>query len=168
MDVIDLSPRPVEQPRPARSRRKWGAIGVLIAVLAVGGVVVAKFLTDAIDYYCDVEDVGIQSGCDAQRPLRLQGIVQEGSRSIEQGVTRFTLVGATDHTKSFPVVYQGVPSSEIFQDCVRVVVHGQLRDGVFQSDNVDVKHDNQYASADKVGKDSERSAACLQLHQPSP
>lgn len=167
-EPLDLSPRDTPSAPPARTRRKWGAILALVAIVAVGGVVVTKFLTDAIDYYCDVEDVGLKPGCDADRPIRIQGIVKEGTRSIAGGVTTFTIVGATDHAKEFPVHYSGVPSSEIFQDCVRVVVHGQLRNGVFEGDNVDVKHDNNYAAADEAGHESERSAACLQLRPQSP
>lgn len=168
MDVIDLSPREVAAPPAPRRPRRWGAIIALLAIVAIGGVVVTKFLTEAIDYYCDVEDMGVKSGCAADKPIRIQGLVKEGTKQIGGGVTRFTLIGSKDHSLSYPVQYDGVPSSEIFQECVSVVVHGELRNGVFIGDNVDVKHDNKYQAADVAGKNSERSAACQQLQLPSP
>ncbi len=166
---MDLKPRALEplDPTPPR-RRRWGAILALVLVLAAGGVIVAKFLTDALDYYCNVEDVGHKSGCEADRPIRIQGFVKEGTKKIVDGITTFTIVSTENHRDSYPVEYDGVPASEIFQDCVRVVVHGQLRDGRFFGDNVDVKHDTKYQSADQAEQKSERSAACLQLQLPQP
>lgn len=166
---MDLKPREVEpvEGAPAK-RRKWGAILALVVVLAAGGVIVTKFLTDALDYYCNVEDIGTKSGCEADRTLRIQGFVKEGTKRVDNGITTFTIVSTENHRDSYPVQYDGVPSSEIFQDCVRVVVHGKLTNGVFLGDNVEVKHDNQYQSADKTEQSSERSAACLQLRPPQP
>lgn len=154
---LDLTPRPVPAAVAAKRKRRWGAIVALIAVLGVGGVVVTKFLTEAIDYACDVDELGHKSGCAAGNRLRLQGEVKEGTKKIVNGVTTFVL---TKDGVDLPVHYDGVPSSEIFQDCVNVVVHGQLIDGVFEGDNVTVKHSNTYEAADAAGISKERSAAC--------
>ncbi|MEI2707145.1 MAG: cytochrome c maturation protein CcmE [Ilumatobacteraceae bacterium] len=166
---MDLKPREIEplETAPAQ-RRKWGAIVALVLVLAAGGIIVTKFLTDSLDYYCNVEEVGKKSGCEADRALRIQGFVKEGTKRISNGITTFTIVSTENHVDNYPVQYDGVPSSEIFQDCVRVVVHGRLTNGVFLGDNVEVKHDNQYESADKAEQSTERSAACLQLRLPQP
>ena len=64
--------------RPSR-QRNWAAIALLVVVLIAGGVVVTKFLTSAIDFYCNVDEVGHKSGCEDGRRLRIQGTVDEGS-----------------------------------------------------------------------------------------
>ena len=55
--ALDLSPRDVV-PTAARGKKKpWLAYGVLALVLVTGGVFVTKFLTSAIDYYCNVDEI---------------------------------------------------------------------------------------------------------------
>ena len=52
---------------------------MLVVVLVAGGVVVTKFLTSAIDFYCNVDEIGSKDGCEAGRRLRIQGTVEEGT-----------------------------------------------------------------------------------------
>ncbi len=52
---------------------------MLALVVVAGGVIVMKFLGSAVDYYCNVDEIGARSGCDAGRRLRVQGTVDEGS-----------------------------------------------------------------------------------------
>ena len=163
-DPAGSSPAAGDAPRSPGKRRPWLAVGLLVAVLAVGGFIVARLLTKSLDYYCDVDQVGRKAGCEGTSPIRLQGSVKEGSRTTVNGaggaVTEFVI---THNHAELPVRYRGVVNNEIFQDCVNVVVHGQLREGVFDSDNVEVKHSNEYQSADDPAvKESKRSAACLQ------
>ena len=51
----------------AKSRRRWLSIVVLCIVLVAGGVIVTQFLRSAVDYYCNVDEIGQRSGCDADR-----------------------------------------------------------------------------------------------------
>lgn len=158
---MDLKPRPVDvAPAAAKHpKRKWWAVGLLVAVLGFGGFIIAKFLTDSIDYYCNVDELGRKDGCSADKRIRIQGAVKEGSKQFENGITSFVI---TWNGAELPVRYDGVPTSEIFQECIDVIVQGQLRGDVFEGDNVEVRHSNEYQSNDKVAQDSERSAACLQ------
>ncbi len=141
---IDLSPRTdadgtaVSTPR----RRNWLPIFVLIGVVVAGGVIVTQFLTSAVDYYCNVDEVDVRDGCDADRRIRLQGTVDEGSIHDEAGVTTFTISfnGAT-----IPVSYAGEPGG-IFKECIPVVVHGVIDDGTLQGDRVEVKHSEEYVA----------------------
>jgi cytochrome c-type biogenesis protein CcmE len=130
---------------------------VLGLVLVGGGVVVTKFLTSAIDYYCNVDELGEKSGCEAGRRLRVQGNVEEGSVSETDGVTTFVM---SFDGAELPVRYEGEPGG-IFQECVPVVVHGRLDEssGVFDGDRVEVKHDNEY-EADNGDRIDEAKAAC--------
>ena len=38
------------------------SMAVLVAVIVFGGVVVTKFLSSAIDYYCNVDEIGVKDG----------------------------------------------------------------------------------------------------------
>jgi cytochrome c-type biogenesis protein CcmE len=142
---MDLTPRTTTDPAapPARRRRRVLPIAVLVAVLAAGGVIVYQFLSSAVDYYCNVDEVGTRQGCDADRRLRVQGTVEDGSVVAEGGVTRFVIAfnGA-----ELPVEYQGAPGG-IFKECIPVVVHGRLDGGVLAGDRVEVKHSEEYEAA---------------------
>ncbi len=141
-DSLDLSPRAVT-PRQQRKRRPWPAIIVLVLVVAAGGIVLTKFLTSAIDYYCNVNEIGAKSGCEAGHRLRVQGVVDKGSVENDGVTTKFDMSfgGVT-----IPVTYDGEPGG-IFKECIPVVVHGILADGVFLGDRVEVKHSNEYKAA---------------------
>ncbi|MEY3806234.1 MAG: cytochrome c-type biosis protein CcmE, partial [Actinomycetota bacterium] len=89
---MDLTPRSQdESPAGARRKRRWGPMLLVAAALIGGGVVVTQFLTSAIDYYCNVDEIGVRSGCDSDRRVRVQGIVEQGSVRKEDGATVFTL-----------------------------------------------------------------------------
>ena len=118
---------------------------VVVLVLGVGGVIVVKFLSSAIDYYCNVDEIGKRSGCEADRRLRIQGVVD--AKSVESdGVTTTFTISFNDAT--IPVRYDGEPGG-IFDECVPVVVHGELKEGTFYGDRVEVKHSNEYKAKNK-------------------
>jgi cytochrome c-type biogenesis protein CcmE len=151
-DALDLSPR--ERPvARGRRRRPWFAIVVLFAVVVAGGVVVTQFLTSAIDYYCNVDDIDVKEGCEAGRRLRIQGVVDEGSVRDDGTATAFTV---SFGTKTLPVRYEGDPGG-IFKECIPVVVHGVLTDGLFLGDRIEVKHSNEYEAENPDRVKSEAS-----------
>ncbi len=144
--MTDLSPRTgAEAGGPARRRRRrWLPLVVLGLVLVAGGVIVTQFLRSAVDYYCNVDEIDNRSGCDADRRLRLQGVVERGSIVEDGGDTEF-LIGFNGAT--VPVHYDGQPGG-IFKECIAVVVHGRF-DGatqVFAGDRVEVKHSDEYVA----------------------
>ena len=158
---MDLSPRTTTTTAtlPPPRRRNWGAVALLVVVLIAGGLVVTKFLTSAIDFYCNVDEVGHKSGCEAGRRLRIQGTVEEGTVKKDGAVTDFVIAfnGVT-----IPVHYEGDPGG-LFQECIPVVVHGTLdSDGVFEGDKLEVKHTNEYAAKNPDRLDPSKSAACSQ------
>lgn len=158
---MDLSPRTTTTTAtlPPPRRRNWGAVALLVVVLIAGGVVVTKFLTSAIDFYCNVDEVGHKSGCEAGRRLRIQGTVEEGTVKKDGAVTDFVIAfnGVTR-----PVRYEGDPGG-LFQECIPVVVHGTFdSDGVFEGDKLEVKHTNEYAAKNPDRLDPSKSAACSQ------
>jgi cytochrome c-type biogenesis protein CcmE len=145
-------------PLPPR-RRNWPALALLVVVLGLGGVIVTKFLTSAIDFYCNVDEVGHKSGCEAGRRLRIQGTVDEGSVEHSGAVTDFRISfnGVTKEVR-----YEGDPGG-LFQECIPVVVHGVLdASDVFEGDKLEVKHSNEYAAKNPERLDPSKSAACSQ------
>ena len=141
---LDLTPRTNVDGTAVASRRKrnWLPILVLALVVVAGGVIVTQFLTSAVDYYCNVDEINVRDGCDDDRRIRLQGTVDEGSVVRADGVTVFTIsfIGA-----SLPVRYAGEPGG-IFKECIPVVVHGVIEEGALQGDRVEVKHSDEYVS----------------------
>jgi len=152
---MDLSPREAVPSAPrVRRGKRWPAVAVLVLVLIGGGVVLTKFLTSSIDYYCNVDELGVKDGCDDGRRLRVQGNVEEGSVESANGVTTFLV---SFNGVEMPVRYEGEPGG-IFQECIPVVVHGRLAAGVFEGDRVEVKHSNEYTAANKDRLDEAESA----------
>jgi cytochrome c-type biogenesis protein CcmE len=129
---------------------------VIGLVLVAGGVIVTQFLTSAVDYYCNVDEVGTKSGCGADRRLRVQGTVEEGSVSTRDGVTTFVIAfnGA-----ELPVHYDGEPGG-IFKECLPVVVHGRLTNGTFMGDRIEVKHSEEYVAANEDRLEAAGSTSC--------
>ncbi len=117
---------------------------VLATVLVAGGVIVTQFLRSAVDYYCNVDEVGERSGCDVDRRLRLQGVVERGTVESVDGDTAFEI---TFNDETIPVYYNGEPGG-IFKECIPVVVHGNFdtSTGTFLGDRVEVKHSDEYVA----------------------
>jgi len=141
---LDLTPRTNVDGTAVASRRKrnWLPILVLALVVVAGGVIVTQFLTSAVDYYCNVDEINVRDGCDDDRRIRLQGTVDEGSVVRADGVTVFTI---SFNGASLPVRYAGEPGG-IFKECIPVVVHGVIEEGALQGDRVEVKHSDEYVS----------------------
>lgn len=141
---LDLTPRTNVDGTAVASRRKrnWLPILVLALVVVAGGVIVTQFLTSAVDYYCNVDEINVRDGCDDDRRIRLQGTVDEGSVVRSDGVTVFTI---SFNGASLPVRYAGEPGG-IFKECIPVVVHGVIEEGALQGDRVEVKHSDEYVS----------------------
>ena len=62
---MDLTPRTSEVNAPLAPRKrkaKWGYVAVLVVIVVAGGTIVTKFLTSAIDYYCNVDEIGSRDG----------------------------------------------------------------------------------------------------------
>jgi cytochrome c-type biogenesis protein CcmE len=159
VSTIDLTPRnDTGAPPPGKRRRRWAPLVVLALVLVAGGVIVTQFLRSAVDYYCNVDEIGHRDGCEAGRRLRVQGTVDKGSVESADGITTFAISfgGST-----LPVRYEGQPGG-IFEECEPVVVHGELVGGTFQGDRVEVKHSNEYEAKneDRLADAPTESTTC--------
>jgi len=160
---VDLTPRTATEPgaQSAVRKRRWLPILVVVAALLGGGVVVTQFLTSAIDYYCNVDEIGVRSGCDGDRRIRVQGVVEQSSIKQEDGGTTFIL---DFNKKTLKVAYSGDPGG-VFQECIPVIAHGRMVNGVFESDRIEVKHSNQYVekNSERIDESNKEAAACSVL-----
>jgi cytochrome c-type biogenesis protein CcmE len=135
---------------------------VLLSLVGVGGVViVTQFLTSAIDYYCNVDEIGVRSGCETTSRLRVQGTVEQNSLKKTDNKTSFVL---TFNNKSITVDYAGDPGG-VFQECISVVAHGRMVNEVFESNRIEVKHSNEYVEQNSERLETSGSAACSQAQE---
>jgi len=161
MTEMDLSPRaPVDPDRSTRKRkRNWLPMIVLGLVIIAGGVIVTQFLTSAVDYYCNVDEVGVRDGCDEDRRIRLQGTVDEGTVERDVNATVFTI---SFNGETIPVRYAGEPGG-IFKECIPVVVHGVIENGELVGDRVEVKHSDEYVAVNDDRVTDAELAGCADL-----
>lgn len=133
---------------------------IVLSLVGVGGLlIVTQFLSSAIDYYCNVDELGVSAGCDTANRLRVQGTVEQGSLAKSDNTTQFKLVF---NGKSLDVLYSGDPGG-VFQECISVVAHGRLTNGVLESNRIEVKHSNEYEAQNKDRLEDSGSAACSQV-----
>ena len=151
---MELTPRPT----PAAEVKKRRLVPVFIAGLAVvaGLVIIGFFLTSSIDYYCNVDEIGVRDGCDDTRRVRVQGNVDEGSLQARGSITSFVM---SFNGESLPVDYEGEPGG-IFQECIPVVAHGRIVDGVLVATRIEVKHSNEYEAANSDRLEEAEKSAC--------
>ncbi len=122
-----------------RWQRLIWALGVLVALIAVGVLVFNAFRSNLVFFFTPTQVA--QGAAPAQRPFRLGGLVRDGS-VVREGVTvRFVV---TDLQRDVPVRFDGV-LPDLFKAGKGVVAQGQLgADGVFVAREVLAKHDENY------------------------
>ena len=111
-----------------------------IALVIYASVQIAS--NNTIYYYTTSEATSALDVDNSER-IKLGGFVQ--NESIENkgnGVTSFFI---TDGNEKIEIIFDGfVP--ELFQEEMGVILDGFFKDGVFYSDDMLVKHDNEYVS----------------------
>lgn len=125
-----------------RSKKVWGAVGV-VAVVGAVAMLLAGGLKDGVVYFLTPGEVVAQGTDAVDRPLRLGGQVKPGSVQWDAEALDLRFV-VQDSGGEVPVESRGAPPA-MFRDGIGVVVEGSLRaDGTFESTNLMVKHSNEY------------------------
>ncbi len=128
---------------PARSRR-WGLVVAVAAVLVVIAYFAFSSIGNALVYYLTPTELMARGDAAYSQTVRLGGLVKPGS--VVQGSggdLRFVL---TDETTDVKVHSTELPTRS-FRENAGAVVEGSLgRDGVFEADQVLVKHDENYVA----------------------
>ena len=161
--VFDLAPRTTPDGTGARSASSSGAkrrvaVAVLVLLVVGLGYVLFQGLNDAATFFYNVDEaVEQRSDLEGDR-FRMQGNVVEGS--IEETGSGVDFVITYNDVK-VPVSHTGTPP-ELFGTGIPVVIEGTFVGNGFASDEILIRHDNEYdeENPDRID-DAERDAQSL-------
>ena len=122
-------------------------IACIAALLGIAVMLVLGALRDNIVFFYTPSEIS-QSKLQSGQPLRLGGLVKDGSVEIE-GMKSVFIV--TDGTVDITVKYDNALPS-LFREGQGVVTEGQIENGIFIAQNVLAKHDENYMPAEVAEK----------------
>lgn len=125
----------------AMKKRLFAVAAILVAASALGAVSMSNLGENLVYYWSPTELKEKPNASDAT--VRLGGMVTAGTLKWdkEAKIVEFDL---TDMKETVHVRLEGTPPA-MFREGIGAVVEGKLGpDGVFRSDKIMVKHDNQY------------------------
>lgn len=111
-------------------------------ILVAAGLMIYRALSSSLVYFIIPSEYAEDPVQYEDRRIRLGGIVESGSVAFDEERLQLTF-HVTDSLETYPVRHGGSPP-ELFQENTGVVVEGQFEDGVFESDNLLVKHSEVY------------------------
>lgn len=135
------------------SRRRWILIGALTAALAVFGFLAFGDLGENLIYYWSPSELIAAAERAQGANVRLGGLVEKGS--VVYSPDGLTIdFSVTDGESSVPVRTAAVPPA-MFREEIGVVLEGTLSSGgVFETDRLMVKHDNEYKAPETADERS--------------
>lgn len=160
---LDLSPRTArhaEGARTGRSPRAVLAVGAVVLVVIALGVVLFNGLQSASTFFYNVDEAVERRDDLAGDRFRMQGNVVPGSvETTDDGVSFVVRYGGAD----VPVDHVGDPP-ELFGPQIPVVLEGQFVGDRFASDEILIRHDNEYDEANperiqQAEQDAQQGAA---------
>ena len=119
----------------------------ITALLGIAVMLVLGALRENIVFFYTPTDIA-SSGTKSGQPLRLGGLVKEGSVTIDGLQSVFTV---TDGTADVTVLYDNALPS-LFREGQGVVAEGSMDNGKFVATNVLAKHDENYMPAEVAEK----------------
>ena len=119
----------------------------IAALLGIAVMLVLGALRENIVFFYTPTDIAT-SGTKSGQPLRLGGLVKEGSVNINGLQSFFTV---TDGTANVMVRYDNALPS-LFREGQGVVAEGSMENGKFIATNVLAKHDENYMPAEVAEK----------------
>lgn len=103
-------------------------------------------LNDSLVYFILPNEYAREINQYEGRRIRLGGIVSAESMDFDEQAVRLNF-RISDSMQEYAVRHRGAPPA-LFQEGVGVVVEGEFVDGVFQSDNLLVRHSEVYEVGD--------------------
>ena len=120
---------------------------LLLVLFGISLIIFASFRiasSNTIYYYTTTEAIDNITAISSER-IKLGGFVV--SESVSKGSIDETNFEITDGNKKIKIVFDGfIP--ELFQDEMGVILDGYFENNIFYSDDMLVKHDNEYISED--------------------
>lgn len=144
------------------SHRRVSVIGVLVlvAILVIGGIILAEGLSNSRVYFHTADEAVAKREQLGTQRFRIEGTVVPGSIERSASTTHFVI---ESNGTRVDVQNAGAPQG-VFQEGVPIVAEGRFAadSPVFQSDQVLVKHSEEYKAkhpdrVDSEGNQRERS-----------
>ncbi len=139
---LDVTPRTATKPRSGTtggSRKLLAVAGLAVLIVVLGGIIF-KGLSDASMFYYNVDEAVAKKSQLTEKRFRMQGNVVEGSiEKTSDGVDFLIAFGDAE----VPVTHKGAPP-ELFSPKIPVVLEGEFAGDQFRSDEIIIRHDNQY------------------------
>jgi cytochrome c-type biogenesis protein CcmE len=139
---------------PQRTRGRWVASGVLVAILGIFAWMTYGGMEENLVYFLTPKELHAKGSKAIDRPVRLGGQVVPGSVqwNAEALDLRFRV---TDGEREVLVHSSGAPP-QMFRAGIGVVVEGKYsKNAVFESKSLMVKHSNEY-KAPEAGSHPQR------------
>jgi cytochrome c-type biogenesis protein CcmE len=128
---------------PPVGGRRWGPWLVGAGVVAIVAWLAFSGVSDALVYYLTPTELAARGEAAIGQSVRLGGLVLPGS--VSGSATDLTFVLTDGDTQI--TVHSSVAPTSSFREGAGAVVEGALRtDGVFEADEVLVKHDENYVA----------------------
>jgi cytochrome c-type biogenesis protein CcmE len=147
---LDLTPR--EQPAPPSRRRRYRNLALVGVVVVALGFVLLQALTSARVYFYNVDEAVAQRSQLGEQTFRMQGTVVSQPIRDDDGAYRFRVsFGDVDAT----VHHVGAEPTDLFEVGIPVVVEGRWDDEEFRSQQIFVKHSEEYIAENPTRVDDE-------------
>ena len=127
--------------------KRLSVVVAITALLGIAVMLVLGALRENIVFFFTPTDIA-SSGTKSGQPLRLGGLVKEGSVTIDGLQSVFTV---TDGTADVTILYDNALPS-LFREGQGVVAEGSMDNGKFIATNVLAKHDENYMPAEVAEK----------------
>ena len=138
----------------AEARRRWMLLGALVVGGSALGVIASGALDDNLVYFWTPSELQENSDKAQNVVVRLGGQVKPESKNWDPDARHLEFV-MTDGDTEVAVEFNG-DLPEMFREGVGVVVEGTMgSDGVFRSEVLLVKHDNEYQKPEEGETDPE-------------
>lgn len=138
MTELDLTPVPSEPAKSGRSWRNW----IIMGVFAVAGIAILyQALTSARVFFLNVDEAVAQRSELGDSVFRLQGTVVSEPGTEDAGELLFTVSYGGEDAE---IRHVGDEPSSLFKLGEQVVMIGHWEGQVFESDQILVKHSEEY------------------------
>ncbi len=127
--------------------KRLSVIAAITVLLGIASMLVLSALRDNIVFFYTPTEIK-KSGTKSGQPIRLGGLVKEGSLTIDGLQSVFTV---TDGTAEIKVHYDNALPS-LFREGQGVVAEGAMNNDNFIASNVLAKHDENYMPAEVAKK----------------
>ncbi|CAB4546244.1 unannotated protein [freshwater metagenome] len=150
--ALDVTPRssPAASTGNSKSLRTYVAMGAVLALVGIMGLVLFKGLNNAALFYYNVDEAVAQRQDLGDQRFRMQGNVVDGTIKKTDGGVSFVIAYGD---KKLNVVNSGAPP-ELFNAKIPVILEGEFSGDEFHSDQILIRHDSTYdeKNADRVKK----------------